>query len=253
MNRSFIRSVVAGLALAIGIVAADAEAAVTIRRDPALDPSEPIGEGVIKPGDGVRIPVSGDAGANFYNVGVGLFSLEAAPTPPGTGFSDLLTFCLEINEALVWDAATIVYNESTVATGLSTAQADMIGRLYFNHLGSVLTDVSGERGELLAAFQSAIWEIVEDGLGTLDVTAGNFRIDCGSAGDVCTYAAGFLAGLTSGTVRSDIIRLASETQQDLVAFVDGPGGLGDPDVPAPATLLVLGTALAGLGAMRRRA
>ena len=106
MNRSFARAVLTTLVVAGGIVATDANAAFLVRRDPLLDPSDPMGEGVIKPADGVRISVSGDAGASFVNVGVGIFSLEAAPSPPGTTFTDLITFCLEINQVLDWAEAT---------------------------------------------------------------------------------------------------------------------------------------------------
>lgn len=254
MNRSFVRTVLASLVVASGVIAADASADVLISRNPLLDPAEPIGEGVIKVGDGVRIDVKGNAADPFVNVGVGIFSLKQAPAPAGTPLTDLITFCLEINEALTWDEAVHTYTVGSVADGLSAAQDNMIGRLWNNAFSSVNADATADRGKRAAAFQSAIWEIVEDGAGTLDVTAGDFQIDCATAADVCAFATGFLTGLGSGPKDTTLLRLASDTQQDLIAFRGGPGGLGDPDpVPAPATLLVLGGALAGLGALRRRA
>lgn len=260
MTRAALRTLLAATSL-LGVLTAFDQSAADVRlRKDATVPDSPMGEGVIKPADGVRISVSGDGGLNFLNVGVGLFSLESAPLPTGSPFTPLMTFCLEINEALVWSAATIDYDVvalNSPASGLDIFQKQRIERMWQNHFATAVADATADRGERLAAFQAAIWEIVEDGAGnaapTYSLTGGDFQIDCANAGDVCTFATAYLTSpsLEGGPGAGNLVRLEHPEQQDLIAFTSGPGGLGDP-VPVPATALLFGAGLLGLGVMRRR-
>lgn len=73
------------------------------------------------------------------------------------------------------------------------------------------------------AFQIAIWEIVND-LGNLDVGAGLFQAS-GLSGAASGYLTGMFAAIGLGN-SADIVGLGSETYQDFIIEVPGPGAFG---------------------------
>lgn len=164
----------------------------------------------------------------------GQFELTSDP------IGDFLAFCVEITQAIV--EGDDAYE---ITLGMFDAVVmDNIDRLYSSAYDMVIDGLTA------AAFQVALWEIVEDsGLG-LDLATGTFSaIDANTnGGSVLGTAQGFLDGLTTApTGLFDLQFFASPTSQDVVSAsrIDSPAA-----VPVPASGLLLLSA-AGLMMTRR--
>ncbi|HUO10263.1 MAG TPA: hypothetical protein VM008_18295 [Phycisphaerae bacterium] len=193
------------------------------------------------------------------NLSVGLNTqLQSILGPNGT-FS---TYCIEgvqdviFGNSETWNLGVVDLSTApTPGSPMGATKASQIGELWNRFYDKILTD-----NEKAAAFQLAIWEIVDDGIPTLGgVTAnafatGNFQASGDSV--AINQAVTWLNAIGSGgTVTNSytLYALSDANIQDQVFAV--PNGGGNP-VPLPAALPAGLALMSGLGVarfVRRRA
>jgi hypothetical protein len=142
----------------------------------------------------------------------------------------LTAYCVDLDHWIQnsWDATEAPV--TSVNGGLAAAW------LYDNFAGSVTT------GAQAAGLQIAIWEVVDDFGGSVDLNAGNFRFTATKsvASEAQNYLAALPSTLTGYTTPSFILQSGSDPRsQNLI-------------VPEPASLVLLASALPMLIAGRRR-
>jgi hypothetical protein len=165
---------------------------------------------------------------NNENVYAGAFTMTNA-TAGGSSFA---AWCASINAPMQNSAAYTLTSATTFYSG-DTGKATALSELASNSLASVNNATSS------AAFQLAVWEIVNETSGHgYSLTAGNFTANPAD-GAVLTAANGMLGNL-SGPISMTANVWAANTPgstQDLVVFAP---------VPEPETYAMM---LAGLGLM----
>lgn len=102
-------------------------------------------------------------------VGAGVFGLEYGSD--ASGWTQFLTFCLQISERLTLPKEY----ERTTDTAYFTDQQDReaVGALFNNFLD---TDLGLADATSAAAMQIILWEVVEDGAVNFDLQDGNFEV-----------------------------------------------------------------------------
>jgi hypothetical protein len=205
---SRLKTVFAGLALAIALPGLAAAEVVTIRDNPNN------GSSVFASGLGRSVSIQHD-GAN-RTVNAGVFSLQYSSD---AGWVDFLTFCLQLDEYL-----SLPREHERVAGDeyfASAADVDALGILY----GNLLTPELGlKNANTSAALQAIVWEIVEDGATSFDLASGSFKL---FTKDVLAEANNLWALIVSGTyfaVAIDVFH-AAHTQDLLTSSVPIPGAL----------------------------
>ena len=174
-------------------------------------------------------------GTTSQSVGAGLMRLK--DTISG---QSLTAFCIDVFHFL--GSRPGAY-ESTSTSLFSEAVTTNISRLY--NTAYSLVDSAVEA----AGFQFALWEIVTETGGSLDIASGYFKADGSSGAE--TLASGYLAGLagpaTGNYDLTFLMSMKSPEGQDLIS-----GSPSVAAVPLPASALLLVGGLAGLGGMARR-
>ncbi len=166
--------------------------------------------------------------------------------------TSFLTYCTDLAQSFSWNT-NYAYTEVATGTahGFTTRQADLLGKLYT--LAGQGVDTTDES----AAFQLAVWEIVTETSRSLNILNGSFQLTAGASTLQRTMANDWLtaAADTNAVSTFSATRLYSSTTQDFVAFKEvprTPNGSGG-DLPEPATYGLVGLALLGLVAARRKA
>lgn len=178
--------------------------------------------------------------------------LQGTLSPVGGSSASFLTYCTDIFQAVALDNTARYTLEGTGSShGFTSTQADLLGKLY-THAGTGV-DTKPES----VAFQLAVWEIVTESSGTLDVLGGSFYLTQGATTAQRALANSWLSEISSGSVQSlySAQRLYSDTYQDLVLFTERPetsSQAASNPVPEPASWALAGVALAGLAFSRRR-
>jgi hypothetical protein len=141
-------------------------------------------------------------------------------------------FCIDIaqdiysNQTATWTVAALS-SAPTPGTAMGTYKAALIGELWYQDYGSI-----GTSNQAAAAFQIAIWEIINETTSTLSVTGGSFTVSDSDSGTL-TLANQWLSQLNlngTGPQTSGLIALTNSTYQDYV--VQGPVA------PAPPGLVL---------------
>ncbi len=167
--------------------------------------------------------------------------------------SSFLTYCTDLAQGFSWNT-NYTYTEVATGTahGFTTRQADLLGKLYT--LAGRDVDTTDES----AAFQLAVWEIVTETGPSLNILSGSFQLTAGASAQQRTMTKDWLIAVSDINAVSSFnaTRLYSSTTQDFVAFTAVPrtpnGGNGG-NVPEPADYGLVGIALLGLVAARRKA
>lgn len=177
--------------------------------------------------------LSTDAGDNYRDIrtGVNNFTTLSAPTLLPEQFQ---AFCIDVNQTIQYGQSytftvTPIEDAPTPGGGMGLAKANLLRELWGRHYAASLTSNTNA-----AAFQSAIWEVVNDP-GT-NLSGGSLRIQ--GHGASVSLAQSWLDGLNGdASFFAPVYALTSDETQDMI-------------VPGPSTLALLG--LATMIGRRRR-
>ncbi len=187
------------------------------------------------------------------NAGELRYKVLAGSTAPGFSIGQQLsTFCMDLTQSAGTGVLTLVALHAGPVPGpaMGHDRASLLKTLYSTSFALALTS-----GANAAAFQVAVWEIVNEsnldasqgtrGLAGIDASSGEFRVTNQAA--TRTLANSFLdsafTAFKDGIAGFNLMAGVSPTRQDQIFIVSVP-------TPTAASLGLLG--LAGLGARRRR-
>lgn len=164
------------------------------------------------------------------------------------------SWCVDIFHNFYFPTSTSD-NKVTAASVFGLTKANDLGRLYkYVHtlpLAHPISSTASSNADA-AAFQMAVWEIVNEGAGTYNLGAGNFRVSGTGAGEAQGWLDYLNANPDSTNAYKDKVEIWSVQNQ-------GPNGWGAQDVavfapvPEPETyaMMLAGLALMGFVARRR--
>lgn len=204
-------------------------------------------------------------GGSSYNATGGAFTFNVSENAGGplAGFSQVTTFCIELNEQVGGGTYTNVnvFTGQGIANNvqsndgsapnpgtITNRELNQLSWLFDNHFADVTA--AGASANEIRAFQLLVWEIVYENTGNddsdtsvIDLAGGNFTKSDDAVEDIAT---GWLSGLTSDAINSwgineNLVVLTKVDFQDQITMI-----------PLPASALM---GLAGLGGVlvaRRR-
>ncbi|MBX9628176.1 MAG: hypothetical protein K2X82_30540 [Gemmataceae bacterium] len=179
--------------------------------------------------------------------------------PPAGGFADpTATFCVQLSQYISTGQA-YTFQVDPVAAAAGPAVGKLFETLWAGHYDPAWGANGFTGSTASAAFQLAVWELVYDGAGALDVAGGNFQVKKPN-GAAATLAQGWLTALPTdpnlfGTkyAGQELVWLSHPTAQDQLAMRASPREPQAAPVPAPAGLVLglIGAAGCGLARFRR--
>ena len=227
---------------------AAALAAVTLSAVPAAAGTVSI-QPIVDYGRLTNVSISSDSGAHYIGELAGQLQLRrtGGTDTSVTATGDFLTFCIEPSEFLAASTLNVqpLAFGDTAKGGMGQVKADAIARVFARVLPVIGSSVANNIG---AALQVSIWEIERETGKTFGLTSGTFQVQ--APADVLALASTYLgyANHHIGPRLTNLVALTGTGVQDQL------GQTGSTiDTPEPAAFGVLGLALAGLIAARRRA
>jgi hypothetical protein len=202
---------------------------------------------VFCPGVGVGRNVTVTQGSTNYTVFAGQIRLVLSNSTGQPFNPNWFSFCTELAQNIHVNGPVRTYEVTAVSdlptpgTGMGTARADALARMYFSANGAQF----GTNADYAAAFQIAVWEIVNDfdgSLASLNLTTGNFRGNINAAISA-NFASLFAAASTAGGNMNALLGLGNTSFQDQILDVTN-------GIPSPGAMALL--ALAGFTGLRRR-
>ena len=182
------------------------------------------------------ISLSKNSGSSFSNYTAGLVNLTGTVTNPADLRGAFTAFCIDINQSISNGNTYTDFNTAALAnapiptTPMGAAKADQLSELWAAERSLLSTSND------YAAFQVAIWEIVNDTGHSL--SGGTFKA---ASGTIRTLAQAMLDKVDGVGARASLYAIASPTTQDFV--------VPTPPIPAPGAA---GLALLGFGMAVRR-
>lgn len=219
MNRSFVPSAFVIAAAALAITAGSAQA-VFVQFN-GVSPSR-------------SVSLSKNSGGSYNNYTVGRNNLTGNASNPEGLQGDFVGFCIDINQSISSGnsytsfSVTPLANAPIPSSAMGITKANYIAEMWANEFTGL------NSSDKYAAFQVAIWEIINDS--GLSLTGGTFRA---ASGTVRTLAQSFLSKLDGIGTLAPVYAIASPYKQDFV--VPAPGAAG----------LALGGLLLGVSRRRR--
>lgn len=180
----------------------------------------------------------------FRDLHTGTFDLEIDFNyGQGGSWQELLTYCIELREGITFgpniednaNGLPFELAELTTINGITSDEQDILEILWSNAFAESTASRAGA-----AAFQSVVWEVVNDE--SVDLMGGNFMLNENDphTAQVITQAQGWLDNVEDGTwtSRTPLMALTNPESQDLIL-----------PIPEPASISLL---LVGAGMVLRR-
>lgn len=174
----------------------------------------------------------------FMAGGLNMQSLDAESNVIG----NFVAWCMEVTTVLASQAQYVqseTFDAGGNVTRMSAERETLISRLFTGYIGQTTTAIGA------AAFQLAIWEIIEEDLDfdllAFDLRGGRFAAS--ATDEVLTLSNDWLAGLSGFGANYRINYLLSGESQDLITVSP---------IPLPASFLFLGAGVGALAFVRRR-
>jgi hypothetical protein len=175
----------------------------------------------VSPNKTVSLSKTSGVSGSFNNYTAGLVNLTGAASNPTTLRGAFTAFCIDINQSIsngntYTNFNTALLQDAPIPTSpMGAAKADQISQLWANERSLLSSSDS------YAAFQVAVWEIVNDT--GLSLTGGTFRA---ASGTVRTLAQSYLDKVDGNGPRASLYAIASPTAQDFVVPAPGAAALG---------------------------
>jgi len=188
-------------------------------------------------------------GVNFGSNPVGpfLFTVQPGSTDPTFApNSTLRTFCADLFQNIS-PPNTYTFTTGPISglpnVGTDPARLGLIQRLFDRHYETATDATNG------GAFQLALWELLYDGPGGLNLDGGNLVVTSPDTIPAVALAKSWLASLEiadpSDAVKYQLVGLFNPTAQDQIAVSPNP-------IPAPAGVVLGLIAMGGFAARRLR-